>query len=222
MNVLHSDIFGRRTRDKEEHERSSPDDHLMVEWDESGRLHDLRFVTSLPPSNKVNNEQHTATVYEPPLRGLSVHQGKSIQWMFWNETDFRDLRFYGTDESTGSEDLWVGKEYEIYKVTIYRSWGRIVGFSVSAKIEQMNDNEDDEGEGEEENDENRESEDEERSNRNQENQRTIVEAGFNTSPTAQNHPSFFFTDDHIWYIQIALLIFASLIILVMLLVGYTQ
>lgn len=219
MNILHSEVFGRSTRDKQEYERSSQDDHLMVEWDESGRLHDLRFVTALPPSNKVSNDNHTATTFEPPFRGVSVHQGKSIQWMFWNENDFRDLRFHGSEDQIEDTDLWVGSDYEIFKITLYRSWGRIVGFSVSAKLVK-NGVEEEEETTEEVSDE--ASLDEPNNMEETEEDELIDESGGEAITPVEIRHEFFFSDDHIWYIQIALLILASLIIAVALIMGYTQ
>lgn len=221
MSILHSDVFGRKTRDKQVYERESLDDHLMVEWDESGRLHDIHFAPPLPPSRKISNENHTMTTFEPPFHGLSVHQGKSIQWMFWNETDFRDLRFHGSQDQINVGDLWLGKEYEIFRMTVYRTWGRIVGFSVSAKkIDTMvDDNREHEArlDNPEETQNPEEHESVETSFTDGQSDRVPVVVGGTHEATTVS--PFFFSDDHIWYIQIALYILAAFIIIVTLCAG---
>lgn len=227
MSILHSDVFGRKTRDAQVYERESMDDHVMVEWDGSGRLHDIHFAPPLPPSRKISNENHTMTTFEPPFHGLSVHQGKSIQWMFWNETDFRDLRFHGSQDQINVGDLWLGKEYEIFRMTVFRSWGRIVGFSVSAKQIIISD-----VEVHEENDREHDVHLDDPEETHNPDEHESVEASLTDGQSSGvpiavtvggTHDTiaspFFFSDDHIWYIQIALYIFAAFIIAITLCAG---
>lgn len=219
MNLLHSSVFGRTTHDTVTRIRNTTNDLLVVEWDDSGRLHDVRYVLPNEKVNQATTNHGSTTVFEPPFHGLSVHQGKSIQWMLWNEIDFRDLRFYGATDTPHTDHLWLGADYTINGITLYRSWGRVVGFSITAILDGRDRSG---GSGEEDGGDLTVLEeviDERHVTEIDEPEESMKVDVLNSDQMVgtMGHGDdgvFFFSDDHIWYIQISLLILASLIILI--------
>lgn len=214
MNCIYSSVLGSGSRGEHVITREHPNDSILVVCDASGRVHDLMFVNSEEEVGKRIEIDHTIQVFDPPFHGLSILQGKSSQWMLWNANEFRSLSFQHEEDHMNEKQIWFGKEYQIHEFTIYKHFGRIIGFKAGAiRTQTITDTVEEDPPTDD----------------------IDVEIEIvNPDPVAvavpvpvieerkeeevQDSDYFFFSDDHIWYIQITLLIIAGLIILIPILI----
>jgi len=201
MNKLHSSVFGTEKGTKTVFNQTTLHDIIIVELDENKRLVDVRFAN--PNRHIVKScETHTIVSHEQPFCGFSVEIEYEKEWMMWERAFLKNFTIFS--EYDGSECVWFGKEYKINEITLFKTNGTINGLKLSAILSSSMEPLLSDDEHEEKCDNNNQTVDQQLENSEREN---VTE------------DPFFFTDHHIWYIQISLLILAALIILGTLIFG---